>query len=137
MDQDTNDYVVGADLVLKDNDGNVISNWTTDATEHVVLKLKRGTYTIFETKAPQNYKINEEPTTFTITIKDEKVTMYNSKMTVEEIAAKENQERVKNTTANEIGVENTLSERDITVTILAMICIIFGIDIIFFQKEAK
>ena len=137
LDQASNDYLVGADLVLKDKSGNVISEWTTDATEHVVLKLKKGTYTITETKAPDKYKINEEPTTFKIKDKDEKITMYNSKMSSEEIATQEKSEREKNTTANEIGVENTLSEKDITLTIMAIICIIFGIDIIFFQKEAK
>lgn len=135
IDEETNDYIVGAKLELKNSENETITEWITDASEHVVLKLKKGTYTITEKEIPEKYQVVGEDTIFEIKNKDEKVTIYNRKLTDEEIAAKETEERKKNTVSNEVGVENTLSKKDITITIIAFICIIFGIDIIFFQKE--
>ena len=137
LDEETKEHLTGAKLIIKDTEGNVISEWTTEASDHLVPNLKNGTYTIVEEVVPANYKLNEENITFKIKNKDKKVKIYNTKMTEEEIEAYEAEQREKNTVANEIGVENTLSTGDVTVTILAIISIILGVDLIFFQKETN
>ena len=46
-----------AHLQLTDKDGNVIDEWISDGTNHVVKRLKAGDYTLKETAAPVGYTI--------------------------------------------------------------------------------
>jgi len=66
-DASTNKQLKGATLVLKDANGNVVTEWVTTGSVHVVENLPKGTYTLQETKAPAGYDLNTEVQTFTIT----------------------------------------------------------------------
>lgn len=136
LDEESKSFVSGASLVLKDKDGNVISSWNSDNGVHLVSSLKNGTYTLIEESAPEGYHLNEKTITFEIKNKDKSVKMYNKKMTKEEKEAYEASMRAKNTTSNEINVDNTLSSKDITMVVTAISSIIFGLALIFYKKEA-
>lgn len=47
----------GAKMQLVDIDGNVVDEWVSDGTNHVVTKLPAGGYTLKETAAPDGYII--------------------------------------------------------------------------------
>ncbi|MCC8045250.1 MAG: hypothetical protein LIP12_07120, partial [Clostridiales bacterium] len=58
--------LAGAELEVRDADGNVVDAWISDGTAHAVSGLVIGqTYTLVETKAPEGYAIASE-TTFTV-----------------------------------------------------------------------
>lgn len=67
VDKTTDQPLAGAELVLKDARGNVISSWTSTTNAHVIRNLSNGTYIIEETKAPTGYKKITKPIMFTIT----------------------------------------------------------------------
>ena len=136
LDEETKQPIVGASLIVKDKDGNTISEWTTEEGTHLVPNLSKGTYTLIEKNAAEGYTINKEEVKFEVTNKDQEVTMYNKKMTEEEKATYEKEQREKNTSSNEINVDNTLSEKDIISTVMALLCIISGITLISHKNEA-
>ena len=135
-DKETGEYLNGANITVKDEEGNNIASWVTTNDEHLVPNLKNGTYTIVEDEAPENYKKEEETKTFKIKNKNKEVTIYNIKMTEEEIEAYEEEERQKNTIASEVGVDNTLSEKSTIGLAIASLCFICGISLLFHKKEA-
>ena len=47
----------GAKLRILDEKGNVIEEWISDGTNHIVTKLKAGKYVLTETAAPDGYEI--------------------------------------------------------------------------------
>ena len=47
----------GAEMQLVDSEGNVVDEWTSDGTNHVVSALPAGAYTLKETAAPDGYVI--------------------------------------------------------------------------------
>lgn len=47
----------GAKLQIVDEKGNMIDEWTSDGTNHIVTKLKAGKYMLTETAAPDGYEI--------------------------------------------------------------------------------
>ena len=47
----------GAKLQIVDEKGNVIEEWVSDGTNHIVKKLKSGKYVLTETAAPDGYEI--------------------------------------------------------------------------------
>ena len=47
----------GAKMQLVDSEGNVVDEWTSDGTNHVVSALPAGAYTLKETAAPDGYVI--------------------------------------------------------------------------------
>lgn len=47
----------GAKLQILDEKCNVIEEWTSDGTNHIVKKLKAGKYVLTETAAPEGYEI--------------------------------------------------------------------------------
>ncbi len=59
LDKNTNDFLAGAVLEIKDSDGNVISTWTTK-NESYSISLKPGLYSIRETNTPKGYEDNKE-----------------------------------------------------------------------------
>ena len=51
------DELAGAEMQLIDSEGNVVDEWTSDGTNHVIRELKVGKYTLKETAAPDGYVI--------------------------------------------------------------------------------
>lgn len=49
--------LIGAEMQLIDSDGNVVDEWTSDGTNHVVTELPAGDYTLKEIAAPDGYVI--------------------------------------------------------------------------------
>lgn len=80
IDSKTKKPLAGAQLVLKDSTGKVLSTWTSTINGHIIKNLSEGTYTIEETKAPEGYVLNKKATTVKITknVKEYKVTMENT-----------------------------------------------------------
>ncbi len=66
LDKTTGQPLAGAELVLKDATGNVITSWTSTTNMHVIRNLSNGTYIVEETKAPTGYKKLSNPIMFTV-----------------------------------------------------------------------
>ena len=67
LDKETSDYVVGADLVLKDNNDKVIDEWKTTDSAHKVVKLEKGTYILEQKSTVDGYEANDTSLVFKIT----------------------------------------------------------------------
>ena len=68
----------GAKLMLKDNKGNTVEEWTSTEEPHKI-NLPAGKYTLLEVTAPQGYEVSEE-VNFEVTdsLKVQPVTMYDA-----------------------------------------------------------
>lgn len=67
IDKETNQTLAGATLVLKDSNGNQVTNpWTSTTNGRVIRNLSNGTYTVEELEAPAGYIKSSEKITFTI-----------------------------------------------------------------------
>jgi uncharacterized surface anchored protein len=66
LDSDTNEYVSGATLVVKNEKGETVATWTT-SDESYYISLDSGIYTLTETNAPEGYQLNPEVMYFKIT----------------------------------------------------------------------
>lgn len=133
LDQESNSFLNGSNLILKNESGEVIEKWTTESGIHLVNKLKKGSYTVEQETAPEGYHLNKESVTFEIKNQDQEVTIYNTKMTEEEIE----EARAQNTTSNEVGVDNTLSEKNIWSILGGVLSIGLGIGLILLQKRSS
>lgn len=133
LDKESNAYLTGATLVLKNDVGEVVEKWTTDGGVHLVRKLKAGSYVLEQESAPEGYHLNEEGVSFKVKNKDKEVTMYNTKMTEEEIE----EARQQNTTSSEVGVDNTLSEKSILSILVGVVSIALGVGLILVQKRSS
>ena len=71
-DSETKKNVAGAVLVLKDESGKVVEEWTTTTEEKVFSNLKVGKYTLSEIKAPNGYELSTA--TIDIELKEENKT---------------------------------------------------------------
>lgn len=60
VDQDTKESVVGAKLRLVDEEGEVVAEWVSDRSPHVIYGLKKGIYYFEEVEAPSGYIHNTE-----------------------------------------------------------------------------
>ncbi len=134
IDQETESYLSGASLVIKDEDGNVIDEWTTDTGVHLVGDLENGTYILSESQAPEGYHLNEDGVSFTIKDSDQKVTMCNIAMTEEEIKMAQTTNGNANATSDEVGVDNTSSMRNKFLSTGGIFSIIIGITLVLFTK---
>ena len=67
VDATTQKAIAGAELVLKDATGKVVTSWTSTINPHVIRNLATGNYTIEETKAPAGYLLNTNVTRFQVT----------------------------------------------------------------------
>jgi len=66
VDTNTKKPLAGATIVLKDENGKVLTSWESTINAHVIRNLANGNYTIEETKAPAGYLLNTNVTKFTI-----------------------------------------------------------------------
>ena len=66
INSDDNYMFAGAKLTLRDSNGDVIKEITTDSVRTIINNLAYGTYTIGEEEAPEGYERIKEPITFTI-----------------------------------------------------------------------
>ena len=128
LNKETKEYVEGAKLVLKDKDGKLVKEWTTNKEVYTISKLENGKYTLTQVSAPKNYKLNEDSITFEIKDKNRNVVMYNTKMTEEEI-------KNANTTKTEVGVDNTSSTKNILTSVFAIVISFVGLNIIYKVKK--
>ena len=57
----TQEELPGAELVVKDKDGNIVDEWTSTDEEHLIEGLKPGeTYTLTETISPDGYVVSSD-----------------------------------------------------------------------------
>ncbi|MCC8102237.1 MAG: Cna B-type domain-containing protein [Clostridiales bacterium] len=71
--------LAGASLVVKDEDGNVVDEWTSTDEEHTIAGMQSGTYTLTEVTAPDGYELAETITFEVVdSAEDQYVTMYDS-----------------------------------------------------------
>ena len=75
VDANTKQALEGAKLVLKDGNGNVITEWTSTINDHIIRNLPNGTYTVQETAAPTGYVLSNQVKTFTVTDIDKEITI--------------------------------------------------------------
>lgn len=66
VDQETNQPLAGAELVVRNSAGEEIARFTTTDQAYVLTDLANGTYTVEETVAPAGYHKSNEKITFTI-----------------------------------------------------------------------
>lgn len=128
LDKDNKKYLAGSKLILKNTNDELIAEWTTNEEAYVISNLENGNYTLIQIDAPDNYHLNEAGVTFELKNKDKEITMYNTKMTEEEI-------KQANTTNTEVGVDNTASNKSIFTSIIAIITTVIGISLIYKTKE--
>ena len=129
LNKETKEYVEGAKLVLKDKDGKLVKEWTTNKEVYTISKLENGKYTLTQVSAPKNYKLNEDSITFEIKDKNRNVVMYNTKMTNEEI-------KESNTSKDDVEVDNTLSSKSIITVIISLITTIVGFGLIYKVRKS-
>ena len=66
VDQETNEALAGAELLVKDSKGNEVARFTTTNTSYVMTNLENGNYTVEELSAPTGYIKSNEVIKFTI-----------------------------------------------------------------------
>ena len=59
VDIATGKELPGAELVIKDKDGNTVAQWVSDDKPHYIEKLPAGEYTLTEITAPNGYQLAE------------------------------------------------------------------------------
>ena len=125
-DKDTNEMIEGATLVLSDENGKVIEEWTTAKEAHVIYKLKNGKYTLSEKEAPAGYELNKETITFEVTsdTTSQTITFYNKKEVPETV--EETPEEVIN-----VPVESTGMNKGMMGLTVGVLAIASGVTIIY------
>ena len=126
LDNETEDYIVGASLVLKDADDKIIDEWKTTNKAYSVIRLEKGSYKLEQVKTIDGYEKSDKVITFEITDEDKNVIMYNT-------AVKEENKKVE----KEVNVDNTSSMKNSLISILAVIISLVGVLIIRFPNVAK
>lgn len=112
VDQETNNPLSGAVLVVKDASGKEIARFTTTEQPYVLTDLENGTYTVEEVSAPAGYMTSNEKITFTIDDEhlSHQITFINAK---------------------EVFVPNTASVSSIIMAILGIVITALGIRFIY------
>ena len=111
-DLTTGETLEGAKFVVKDKDGKVVAESTTDSSGKIVInKIAAGQYKLQETVAPKGYELNKTVYTFTInpdgTVEGE-TTIYNKKLKVT-TETSQTTTTTQTTTTNTTGTNKTTS----------------------------
>jgi len=117
---ETGERIAGAELVLKDANGNVVKTWTTTEEEYIIEGLAPGKYYLSETKAPSGFVLSTEIIEIVVTEEAEiqTITFYNTP---------------------EVEVPNTLTSTSILTIVIGMVTMVVGGSIVFIslRREAK
>ena len=79
LNEENDEYIVGASLVLKDENDKVIDEWKTTDKDHSIIKLEKGTYTLEQVETIDGFEKSDKVITFNISDDDKNIVMYNSK----------------------------------------------------------
>lgn len=86
VDANTGNPIVGSKLVLTDEAGNIIDEWTTTENKHYVYNLKVGKYTLTQTEAPEGYSAGNNSIIFEVEANDKTISLtIDNTMSSEEI----------------------------------------------------
>lgn len=124
LDKDSNEYVSGAKMVLRDENNEIVEEWITTDKAYVVDDLHEGEYILVQEGSVENYHLNTEVIKFKVSDSDKSVVMYNVRMTDEEI-------KDANTVEEDVNVDNTLSNKNILTLIISGILFTLGFGLIF------
>lgn len=133
VDRESNAFITGSKLVLKNEDGEVVEEWTTEGGVHLVNKLKNGKYVLTQESTTEAYHLNEDGVSFEIDGADSDVVMYNIALTEEEKAVI----KAQNTTASNVNVDDTLSKKSIVSIFIGIASIIAGVALILVQRRSS
>lgn len=75
VDAKTNTPLKGALLVLKNQEGKIITSWQSTEKAHQIKNLPNGTYILTEKQAPKGYKLDNQEHSFTITDQNKDITI--------------------------------------------------------------
>lgn len=75
VDANTGNPIVGSKLVLTDEAGNIIDEWTTTENKHYVYNLKVGKYTLTQTEAPEGYSAGNNSIIFEVEANDKTISL--------------------------------------------------------------
>ena len=75
VDANTGNAIVGSKLVLTDEAGNIIDEWTTTENKHYVYNLKVGKYTLNQTEVPEGYSNGNNSIVFEVEENDKTISL--------------------------------------------------------------
>lgn len=75
VDANTGNAIIGSKLVLTDEAGNIIDEWTTTENKHYVYNLKVGKYTLTQTEVPEGYSTGNNSIAFEVEENDKTISL--------------------------------------------------------------
>ena len=75
VDANTGNAIIGSKLVLTDEAGNIIDEWTTTENKHYVYNLKVGKYTLNQTEVPEGYSTGNNSIAFEVEENDKTISL--------------------------------------------------------------
>lgn len=145
LDKDNDKFISGAEMSIETEAGQVMEKWTTKDEEYVITTVPKGKYVLKQNNTVDGYDYNQDDTVFTITDKDIKLIVYNTRSDSDDNSntGESNTDGSNNGTNNNsanhvnenVGVVDTLSIKNPIVTILGSIITIAGIMLIVFNKK--
>ncbi len=75
VDANTGNPIVGSKLVLTDEEGNIIDEWTTTENKHYVYNVEVGKYTLTQTEVPEGYSDGNNSIIFEVEKDDKTISL--------------------------------------------------------------